>query len=119
VIVERVQNITFMLIYSAHPERTIINKHEKMLTFISSLKEVSKLRNSASESEPFLTSTMAAFDFRRISRPFLSSLLKTCSTFSSWLLRVLYGIFIAFFLDSEELASNFLEELKMASFEIN
>jgi hypothetical protein len=86
-----------------------------MHTFINSLKELSKLRNSVSESEPFLTSTIAALDFKRMSRPFLNSLLNACSALSPRLMRVLYGILITFFLDSEELASKFIEELKLTS----
>jgi len=91
-----------------------------MHTFINSLKELSKLRNSASESGPFLTSTIAALDFRRISRPFLNSLLNAaCSALSPRLMRVLYGILTTFFLDSEELASKFFEELKLTSLKGN
>jgi hypothetical protein len=87
-----------------------------MYTFINSLKELSKLRNSASESEPFLTSTKAAFDFTRVSRP-LSSLLNAGSDFSPRLMKLLYGILITFFLDNDELASKFFEELKLTSLE--
>lgn len=84
-----------------------------MHTFINSLKELSKLRNSASESEAFLTSTIAALDFRRISRPFFNSLLNACSALFGRLMRVLFGIMITFFLESEELANKFFEELKL------
>ena len=88
-----------------------------MYTFINSLKELSKLRNLASESEPFLTSTIAAFDFKRVSRPSLSSLLNAGSDFSPRLMKLLYGILITFFLDNDELASKFFEELKLTSLE--